>query len=60
MIVLLLTAWALNHLNSSVQWVDVMDLLNVSARGRERYTQVAVLCLSLIGVTLVVRILRSK
>ena len=55
---------AIGILNSvrapTFRWGDVMDGLHVSVQGQGRYTRLAVLGLTFIGVVGVLRILRKK
>ena len=57
-LVVMAALWFVRGVEPSFEWEDVMDALHV--RNRERYTQLAVLGLALIGVALVYRIFRSK
>ena len=55
----LLGMWyLLSHVQSVLEWDAVMDFLNV--HNRERYTRLAVLCLTLIFIVAAVRILGRK
>lgn len=55
---LMAALWILRGIEPSFAWEDVMDALHV--RHRERYTQLAVLGLTLVGIVLVYRICRSR
>jgi len=55
----LLGMWyLLSHAQPVLQWESVMDFLHV--RNQERYTRLAVLCLTLIFIVAAVRILGRK
>ena len=50
--------YLLSHIQSVLEWDQVMDFLNV--HNRERYTRLAVLCLTLILIVAAVRIIGGK
>ena len=50
--------YLLSHVHPVLEWESVMDFLNI--HNRERYTRLAVLCLTLIFVVAAVRILGRK
>jgi hypothetical protein len=50
--------YLLSHVHPVLEWEAVMDFLNV--HNRERYTRLAVLCLTLIFIVATVRILGRK
>ncbi|MFH1613783.1 MAG: hypothetical protein ABIG61_01685 [Planctomycetota bacterium] len=50
--------YLLNHVHPVIEWESVMDFLNI--HNRERYTRLAVLCLTLIFIVAAVRILGRK
>ena len=57
---LMVGLWLVRGIEPSFEWREVMEALRVPGRDRERYTQLAVLGLALIGVVFVYRIFRSK
>ena len=50
--------YLLSHVHPVLEWESVMDFLHV--RNQERYTRLAVLCLTLIFIVAAVRILGKK
>ena len=50
--------YLLSHVHPVLEWESVMDFLNI--HNRERYTRLAVLCLTLIFIVAAVRILGRK
>lgn len=56
-VVVAVCAWVLNHMQPSVTWNDVMDLLDV--QDRRRYTEIAVLGLVATAAIAILRVLWS-
>ena len=57
---LMVGLWFVRGIEPSFEWTEVMQVLRVRGGERERYTQLAVLGLALIGGVLMYRIFRSK
>ena len=55
---LITAVWFLGRIDPAITWDEVMDALGV--RNRERYTQLAVMGIALIGVATIWRIIRGS
>ena len=57
-LVIIAAVWFIGGIVPSIAWVDITSALGVVHK--ERYSELAVLCLSLIGVVWIAKILRPR